>query len=605
MSPEQAKGHSADQRSDIFSFGCVLYEMLTGRQTFTAETVAETLAAVLMREPDLKSLPANLHPKLEDLIRRCLAKDRKERWHAVADVRLEIVAIISDPRGLSFQSAPGYEPRPLWRRALPTVAAVILAVVATAAVVWYLQPSTPAALMRFTYVLPEDQRFTNLGRHVIAMSPDGSSIVYIANRQLYLRKLSETEARPIPGVTGSSGPVTTPFFSPDGRSLGFFANGQLKRIAITGGPVSAVCDSDNPFGAMWATDDTIYFGQGPKGILRVSASGNGKPETVVSVKSDEVAHGPQVLPGGDSLLFTLASSSDPDIWNNARIMVQSLKSGERRVLFSGGTVARYVSTGHIVYARGQTLLAVAFDAKNLKLIGDPIPIVEDVMGPAGNLTGAAQFGFSGNGYLAYISGLADSDRRILALFDRAGIQRPLDIPPGPYNHPRISPNGKQLAVHKADVNLINQFGFGPGFGPGDIWIYDLNGAAEPVRLTFTARNNRPIWTRDGERIVFASDRDGGYGLLSQRTDTPGAAELLTKFEPGTTMLQPESVAKDGTLLFSANPAGASSRIWMLPPGAGQKPTQLIQGLATNSTFSPDGRWFAYTTQLLTGGFGSL
>src|SRR5262249_26778326 len=154
------------------------------------------------------------------------------------------------------------------------------------------------------------------------------------------------------------------------------------------------CDSGNPFGATWATDDTIYFGQGPTGILRVSASGSGKPETVVSVKPGEVAHGPQVLPGGDALLFTLASSSDLDTWNNASVMVQSLKSGERRVLFSGGTDARYVSTGHILYARGQTLLAVAFDAKNLKLMGDPIPIVEDVMRPEGNPTGAAQFGFS-------------------------------------------------------------------------------------------------------------------------------------------------------------------------------------------------------------------
>jgi Tol biopolymer transport system component len=599
MSPEQAKGHSADQRSDIFSFGCVLYEMLTGRQTFTAETVAETLAAVLMREPDLKSLPANLHPKLEDLIRRCLAKDRKERWHAVADVRLEVVAIMSDPRGLSFQLARGYSPRPLWRRALPTVAAVILAVLATAAVAWYLRPSTPAAVTRFSYALPEDQRFTNLGRHVVAMSPDGSSIVYIANRQLYVRKMAETEARPI-WTPSSGGPVTTPFFSPDGRYVGFFADGQIQKIAIVGGSAVPLCEANNLFGATWAPDDMIYFGQGQKGILRVSASGNGKPETVVSVKSDELAHGPQLLPGGDTLLFTLASSSAADPWDNARIMIQSLKTGAQRVLLPGGTDARYVPTGHIIYARGQTLLAVAFDAKNLKLTGDPIPIVEDVMRPAGNLTGAAQFGISGNGSLAYISGVADSGR-ILALIDRAGIQKPLNIAPGPYNHPRISPNGKQLVVHKADVNVQNQTW--SGLEVGEIWIYDLTGAIAPVRLTFMGRNNRPIWTRDGQRVVFASDRDGGPGLFSQRADTPGAAELLLKLEQSTKVLQPDSWSKDGTLFFSVDPGGGASTIWMLPPEAGKKPTQLLQGYGTTPASSPDGRWFAYTTQLLTGGSG--
>jgi serine/threonine-protein kinase len=587
MSPEQAKGDSADHRGDIFSFGCVLYEMLTARQTFHADTVTETLAAILMREPDLNALPANLHPKIEELIRRCLAKNRKDRWHAVADVRLEIAAIMADPHGLSLPAHRNLARRPFWQRALLVIAALILAVTVTAAVVWNIRSSPSPGLMQFSHVLPQDQRFTNVGRHLIAMSPDGASIVYIANQQLFLRKLSERQARPISG-TASGTAVTTPFFSPDGRSVGFFNDGKLKKIAITGGSAVVVCDSiSNPYGATWALDDQIYFGQGPKGILRVSTNGGGKPETVVPVKPGEMAHGPQVLPGGDALLFTLASGSEA--WDRAQIVVQSLKSGERHVLISGGSDARYVATGHIIYALGGRLLAILFDLRKLQVGVGSTPIVDDVMRAPGNQTGAADFSFSNNGYLAYIPATGDFADRTLALIDRAGIQKSLDIPPGSYNHPRISPSGKQLAVHKEDVNNSSQNAV---FGGGDIWIYDLTGTTEPRRLTFTGQNSRPIWTRDGERIVFASERDGSNGLFSQRADTPGSAELLTKLEQNSGVLQPESWSPGGTLLFTVNPGGPSS-IWMLSPGASQKPTPLIPTPSTVSTFSPDGRWVVY------------
>src|SRR5215470_16921987 len=424
MSPEQAKGHSADQRSDIFSFGCVLYEMLTGRQTFHAETVPETLAAVLMREPDLNALPARLHPKLEELIRRCLAKNRKERWHAVADVRLGIASIMADPYGLSLPAHRDLARRPLWQRALPVLAALILAVTVTA-VVWNIRSSPSPGLLQFSHVLPPDQHFTNVGRHLIAMSPDGASIVYIANQQLFLRKLSHREARSISG-TDSGTAVTTPFFSPDGRWVGFFNDGKIKKIAITGGSAVVACDSIyNPYGATWALDDKIYFGQGPKGILRVSANGGSKPETVVSVKPGEMAHGPQVLPGGDALLFTLASVSGP--WDSAQIVVQSLKSGERHPLISGGSDARYVATGHIIYALGERLLAIPFDLTKLQVAGNFTPIVDDVMRAPGNQTGAAHFSFSNNGYLTYIRAIGGDRNETLALIDRAGIQKPLDI----------------------------------------------------------------------------------------------------------------------------------------------------------------------------------
>jgi serine/threonine protein kinase/Tol biopolymer transport system component len=581
MSPEQAKGHSADQRSDIFSFGCVLFEMLTGRQTFSAETVAETLASVLMREPDLKSLPANLHPNIEDLLRRCLAKDRKERLHSVADVRLELVAIIDDPYGLRLPSARGSTRRPLWRRALPVVAAFLIAVALTAFFAWYTRPSTTASVMRFPFVLPEDQRFTNPGRHLVAMSPDGTSIVYVANQQLYIRKMSEMEARPIPDTTTSQqGGVTSPFFSPDGRWVGFFAERSLKKISITGGSAVVVCDATNPFGVSWGLDDQIYFGQ-QQGIFRVSANGGNK-EAVVKVKSGEIAHGPQLLPGGDALLFTLADASVPDRWEKAQIVVLSLKSGERHVLNLTGSDARYVPTGHLVYSLGSRLLAIPFDVKRLHVAGGPTTMVDDVMRSTGPQTGAAHFSFSNNGYLAYIPDFADLEKRNLVLVDRAGIQKSLNIPAGPYHHPRISPDGKRLAVHTGD-----------GAERGDIVIFDLAGAASPIRLTFGGSNSRPIW-RDNDHVVFASNRDGSIGIFQQRADTPGSAELLTKFEPESVQLQPESWSPDRKLFFSVSP-GDQSRIWMVTPGAGQKPTQVMPAYAANSNFPLGGRWFVYTS----------
>ena len=582
MSPEQAKGHSADQRSDIFSFGCVLFEMLTGRQTFSAETVAETLASVLMREPDLKGLPANLHPKIEDLLRRCLAKDRKQRWHSVADVRLELVAIIADPYGQRLPSARSSTRRPLWRRALPVAAAFLIAVALTAFVAWYMRPSTTASVMRFSFALPEDQRFTNAGRHLVAMSPDGTSLVYVANQQLYIRKMSEMQARPIPGTTTSQqAGVTSPFFSPDSRWVGFFAEGSLKKISLTGGSAVVLCDATNPSGVSWGFDDQIYFGQ-REGIFRVSANG-GTKEALVKVKSGEIAHGPQLLPGGDALLFTLADASILDRWEKAHIVVQSLKSGVRHVLNLTGSDARYVPTGHLVYALGSRLLAIPFDAKTLQVVGGPTSIVEDVMRSTGVQTGAAHFSFSNNGYLAYISDVSDLENRKLVLVDRAGVPKPLNIPAGPYNHPRVSPDGKRLAVHTGD-----------GAERGDIWIFDLAGAASPIRLTFGGSNGTPIW-RGSDHVVFASNLDSSWGIFQQRADTPGSAELLTKFEPESVQLKPESFLPDGTLFFSVAPAN-DSRIWIRTPGAGKKPTQVMPGYATNSNLSRDGRWLAYTAR---------
>ena len=349
MSPEQAKGFPADHRSDVFAFGTVLFEMLTGRQPFQGDTAPDVLASVLVREPDLKSLPPHLNPRLHELLRRCLEKTPKRRWQAIGDVRAEIETIASDPHGASAIAYAGAPSRPLWRRAIPIVATAIIASGLTGFGVWTARRSTPLSVARFTLTLPEGQQFTNAGRQLIAISPDGTQIVYVANRRLYLRPISALEARPIPGAEGEGG-VVNPAFSPDGRFIVFWsaADQTLKTIAVTGGAAVPVCPVGRPYGLRWDRRG-IVVGQGSKGILMVSASG-GKPEQLVSVKADEMAYGPELLPDGQTVLFTLSTGTAADKWDKAQVVAQSLKTGERHVIIDGGSDARYLPTGHLVYA---------------------------------------------------------------------------------------------------------------------------------------------------------------------------------------------------------------------------------------------------------------
>jgi serine/threonine-protein kinase len=592
MSPEQARGHAADQRSDVFAFGCLLFEMLTGQQAFQGEDVSDVLASVIKGNVDLRLLPANLNPRLNELLRRCLARDRKNRWHAIADIRLELETIIPDPRGERVLAAGRSERESLWKWILPIVAAIALTFATTTIFLRNSRPSPPPVVARFTVSLPEEQNFTNAGRHLIAVSPDGANVVYVANRRLYLRSMADTQIRPIPGSESDRG-VTTPFFSPDGRWVGFYeaATQRLKKIAISGGPAITICNlRENPFGASWASDDQIFVGQGPEGIVRVSANGDGKSQTAVTVKSGESAHGPQLL-SRDLLLFSLANGSSADRWDKAQIVVQSMRSGERKVLFEGGSDARYVPTGHIVFAVGSTLFAFSFDISKLRATSGPVPVLERVIRAGAGLTGAAQFGISSNGALVSIGGDFMSERlavtvgtRTLALEDRTGTRNSVQLPPGLYDHPRVAPDGKQLAV-----TVFDETG-------QDIWIYDLTGAVSPRRLTFGGYNHDPVWTPTGERIVFFSERGADSGLFWQPADGKGPAEELVKAEPGKPLL-PYSWSPDGKVLtYGIDPGSRNATIWAVSPGSGQPPKMLIEipgGSATNSSFSPNGHWIAY------------
>jgi Tol biopolymer transport system component len=474
-----------------------------------------------------------------------------------------------------------------WRRALPLAATTaVIGIAITGAVAWRIWPSTPRpTITRFPIALGDGETFTNVGRQYLALSPDGMRLAYVANFQVYVRSMAEPLAKPMAGTESPQGGVTNPVFSPDGQSLAFYSVSEraLKRIAVTGSAAVTICPADNPYGVSWDHDE-ILVGQGSAGILRVSATG-GTPELIVGVKTGEVAYGPQLLPGGQAVLFTLATGTDAGAWDTAQIVVQSLTSGHRTTLVSGGSDARYLPTGHLVFARGGIVFAVRLDLRRLAVVGDPVAVIEGVSRARG-LSGASQFSTAQNGTVVYLPGPVSTSRTPLdlAVMDRHGAVQPLNLPPAPYESPRVSPDGTRLAAGIDDGTEAN------------VWVYELSGTSAPRQLTFGGRNRFPIWSPDGTRVTFQSDRDGDRGLFWQRADGAGQAERLTKPEPGTSHV-PESWAPNGKTLLFTVAKGSSVSLWAFSmsntraaPYAGLEARGLI-----SAAFSPDGRWVAYAS----------
>jgi len=537
MSPEQARGKPVDKRADIFAFGAVLYELLTGKRAFEGETITETLASILKGEPDWKALPATTPWRIQELLRRCLTKDPHDRLRDIANVRIEVKLALSEPTTVSPTGVVSTAQPPLWRRAIPWSVAGLIAIIAIVGF-WILTRPEVRPITRLPLILPSDQQLTGTSRHVVALSPDGTRLVYTANAQLYLRPMDQLEATPIRGTEGGS---REPFFSPDGQWVGFWVGGQLRKVSISGGAPVTLCEAQNPFGASWGQDDTIVFGQGQQGIWQVPATG-GTPEVLVTMDSTEgdFAHGPQILPGGEAVLFTLNGQNVP--WDQSQIVVQSLETGERRVLIEGGRDARYAPTGHLVYAQAGTLLAVPFDLTRLEVTGGPVPLVEGVM-DAGNASGAAHFKFSSLGSLVYVPGGTGAGQFRLVWVDRQGAVESMGAPPHGYRHPRLSPDGEQVAVSSGEEST-------------DIWVYDIS-RETLTRLTFEGINQQPLWTPDGKRVTWRSIRDGVPGnLFWKLADGTGAVERLTTSE---FRQQPGSWSPDGQFLaFHQRPSTGSS-----------------------------------------------
>ena len=587
MSPEQARGKMVDKRADIWAFGCVLFEMLTGKRAFDGTDATEMIAAVVRGEPEWSALPAATPPKLIAVLKRCLQKDRKLRARDIGDVNFELDEVWRAP-------APAHTPTviarlPLWRRAIPFAAAVLVTMALTATAVWLLRPApSDRRVARFVVNLPENERFSNTGRHAVAISPDDAHIVYGANGRLNLRRLDQVEATPIRSTEGAPTSLVesarNPFFSPDGQWIGFWQNNQLKKVSVAGGAAVVVCAADNPWGATWGEDDSIVFGQGPKGIMRVAAAG-GTPELVVKLDSGESAHGPQVLPRGRGILFTLRPAG-AQTWDESRTVVQSLTTGERKEVIKSGSDARYLPSGHLVYAFERAVLAVPFDVDTLSVTGGPVPVLEVVARPGAVSTGAAQFSVSARGTLVYIedTGAVTAPNRTLMWVDRDGRETPIKAPARAYRHPRLSPNGQSIALDSSD----QQF---------DVWIWNLAGETLTPLTVDSANDSDGLWTPDGGRVIFKSTRAGSRGigtgnLYWQATDGTGAAERLTD-SPNNHIAN--AVSPDRTTLVFREDTATGSDLLLLPLQGERRPQPLVKtpSMERNADISPSGRWLAY------------
>ena len=591
MSPEQAVAAPTDKRADIWSFGVVLFEMLTGRQVFTGETAPHILAAVLRAEPEWSGLPLNLHPRIRLLLERCLEKRVKDRSHDIGDARVDIQKVLADPSGVLVQ--PIAEGAQATRQSkLPWVAAFALGLGVASTAVWVLSPFSdvvPAATSRFYHLLPEDQAFTNAGRPVLALSPDGSKIVYTSNNQLYLREMGTLESIPIPGTFEG---VESPVFSPDGQWIAYWAGPALKKIPLTGGTSVTLAQVGRVFSTSWSDDDSILLGQ-LDGIVRVPANG-GMPELLVATEPGEQADGPQILPGGEWLLFSFTEGEGATRWDAGQIVIQSLDSDERKVLWQGGSDARYVPTGHLIYSQGNSLFALPFDLTSLEVTGGPVPIVENVKRSANPITNGAtaNYAFSAQGTLVYVPDFPSvSANRVFALVDRIGTMETLNVPPAPYVHPRLSPDGDRLVVEVTTRNNVANI----SGDDSDIWIYDLSGNTQVRPLTQGGNGTAPIWTPDGDKVTFASNRDGPLSLYWQPVDGSGVAERLTM--PDEALHIPLGWSPDGRTLAVRNISNSDSSIWTLSlDGDGElEPFYDIPDGSDQraASFSPDGRWIAF------------
>jgi Tol biopolymer transport system component len=516
MSPEQAKGHAVDRRADLWAFGAVLYEMLTGRRAFPGEQVSETLAHVLMQDPDWTALPARTPAPIVRLLRRCLEKDRKRRLDSAAAARLDVEEAMSAAREATHSSR---DQRPRWQRALPWTAAGVLGV---SLVIVLLagnlrRTASPLAPVRMNAALGADASLAAVDRGAAAvLSPNGQVVAFVAQPRngapsLYVRRLDQLEATRLAGTDGAH----SPFFAPDSEWIGFFADAKLKKVALSGSAPVALCDISDARGGTWAADRWIAFGPfNSGGLLRVSSSG-GTPEPLTTLADGEVLHGwPQVLPGSRAVLYAASNSSTN--WDDATLIVQPLPTGPRKIVQRGGYYGRYLPSGQIVYVHRGTLFAVPFDLDLLELSGPPVSALNAVASNSNG--GSAQVATSDTGTLIYQSGSNDTAAAAgtpIEWMDRTGRRTPLRSMPANWGNPQFSPDGTRLAIEINDGKQL------------DVWVYEW-ADDRPHRLTLgAARNQKPVWTPDGRRIVFWSNRDKDQNLYWRRADGTGDVERLT------------------------------------------------------------------------------
>jgi serine/threonine-protein kinase len=592
MSPEQARGKPVDKRADVWAFGVLLFEMLTGKMLFDGETVSDVLAAVLTREPDWDDLPAATPASVRRLLRHCLERNPKNRQHDIADVRVGLEEAI---RGVGEEAATAGT-RPSWRLGAPWAALTGLLAVAAALASWapWRETPRPPQALHLSVGLGAPAALTTFTPSDLALSPNGELLAYVAQAptepvpRIYLRPLHALVASPLSGTESAR----DPFFSPDSQWLAFFADGKLKKVATAGGTPVVVCPAPDDRGGTWSDDGTIVFmplqAYGG-GLSRVSSAG-GSPQILTTPDQSEgpsTDRWPQSLPDGKAVLLT--SQVGVGDYESADIVVQPMPRGPRKVLQHGGYFARYSRTGHLLFIHEGTLFAAPFDVGRLELTAPPVPVVTGVRADPFQV-GAAGYAVSDRGTLVYVAGGRPRQISTLHWMDATGKLEPLRSIPGNYRDIRFSPDGQKLLMHMRQGR------------DWDVWIYEW---ARDAMVRFTSdpgEDREPIFTPDGRRIAFASSR-GGKGaknLYWQRADGTGDAQRLTESENDQ---YPASWHPNGKILvFDERGARANWDIWAIDLEGDDasgfragKPRPVLSSpfYEGRAAFSPDGEWLAY------------
>ncbi len=586
MAPEQAKGKAVDRRADIWAFGCVLYEMLTGKKVFDGETVSDVLAAVIRAEPEWSLLPANTPRSIRNLVARCLKKDVKQRLQAIGEARIIIEESLNGDGQDSVRepAAVAATVRPsAWRRALPWALVASFAALAIGLGVAYIgSGAKPGRSLRFTVGPPQNG---DLGPS-LALSPDGTRLVFVATKSgktmLWLRPLDSLEAEPISGTEGGE----FPFWSPDGKSIGFFADGKLKRVDLGSGSVNTLCDVQMPRGGSWGSGGMILFAPGITGpLMKIGASG-GTPSpatTLNPARQDKSHRWPFFLPDGRHFLFLeeRGNGEPPAIEAGSP---DSTKAKPILAVPADSSVA--YAAGFLLYSKGGSLMAQPFDPSQLKATGSAVPVAANVspvgvVGPTGYVAVSA----SRNGLLAYRTSVSRASQ--LTLVDRSGKILKTIGPVRGYSSPALSPDGKKIVVGIPDARNP---------GENSLWIVDV-ASGELTRLTFDKNdNNTPIWSPDGKWIYFSSNVTGAYNMIyKKRADGLGSPELVRR---SVDLEFPNDISADGRyLLFNDVSPRTSFDLWYLPLDSPGQAKVFVRTPAeeAEAMFSPNGKWVAYAS----------
>jgi serine/threonine-protein kinase len=571
MSPEQARGQEIDRRTDIWAFGCVVYEMLVGRPAFGGPTTADTVAAVMERPVNWTAIPPDVPPAVMRVLRRCLQRDSKQRLRDIADARHELEDTTTDAEAVAVPQ------RQTWVRV-----GTALGLLATGFLLGALtmslrrQPADEVPPAHFVVPLSSTTPLSGLDFPSAVIAPDGARVVYVASRggrtQLFQRLLNSVDPVPIDGTTNA----VSPFFSPDGQWIAFFADGQLKKVNLAGGTPVALCEAPVGLGGSWGPGDVIAFASATgSGLSRVPAAG-GTPQrlTTLDVAQGEFSHRwPQWLPDGETVLFTVGTSGS---WSDAQIAAQSITTGKRTMLVRGGTSPHYLSNGSLLYAQNGRIMRVALDASRLTIRGSPVAVLENVWQSA---DGAAQLSVAQSGAAVFIHGGAGASDRRLVSVGRDGTSTPFAAPSAAYAFPRASPDGQRLIVAMEAPTR-------------DLWLYDIT-SGTTTQETFDSGATSPAWTRDAQRVAFSSTRVGVQNLFTAIIGQPGRSERLI---PNENQQFPGSWAPDGTLVFTEQRSATGRDILLLPVGD-RTPRPLLASNAdeTSPRISPDGKWLAYVS----------